>query len=140
MTSGIWEWPRFGLASWYSEQDPGITPWTASGERFSDGALTAAMWDLPFGSCVQVTNLWTLDKAMVRINDRGPAMRLVHQGRLIDLSAGAFAKLADLGEGLVPVQVELLDPHRCQMPTHQASRPLERQPASSEIDSVGTAG
>lgn len=112
-------WPRIGLASWYSEQDPGINPSTANGEPFRDGTLTAAIWDLPFGSCVEVTHLRALRHVAVRINDRGPHPRLVAQGRLIDLSRSAFAQLADLHEGLIPVQLELVDPHRCLNPTPQ---------------------
>ncbi len=116
--SGFW-WPRIGLASWYSEQDPGIHPSTANGELFHDGALTAAIWDLPFGSCVEVTNLRTLRHVAVRINDRGPHPRLVAQGRVIDLSRSAFEQLGDLQEGLMPVQLELADSHRCMNPTPQ---------------------
>ena len=115
-------WPRVGLASWYSEQDPGIHRATASGERFADDAFTAAMWSIPFDSCVRVTNLKTFEQVTVRVNDRGPHQRLLLQGRLIDLSRAAFAKLADLDEGLIPVELELL-----------------ASPACAGIDSLGPA-
>jgi len=108
------------LASWYSQQDPGVSPLTANGEPFTDSTFTAAMWDLPFDSCVQVTNLHTLQRVAVRINDRGPHHRLVRQGRLIDLSRAAFAQVADLHEGLIPVQVEIMDVGVC-----QASPPVQ---------------
>lgn len=104
---GLWDWPRIGLASWYSEQDPGVTSLTASGEQFLETGLTAAMWELPFDACVQVTNLRTLDRVVVRVNDRGPHRRLMLQGRVIDLSLAAFSRLADPQEGLIPVRVEL---------------------------------
>ena len=73
---------------------------TASGERASPGALTAAHRSLPFGSHVRVTNRRNGKSVVVRINDRGPFVR----GRIIDLTpAGARA----LGfNGLAPVSVE----------------------------------
>ena len=106
ITSGTSEEPRVGLASWYSEYDPGVTPLTANGEAFQDEALTAASWELPFNSCIQVTNLLTFDKVVVRVNDRGPHKRLVLRGRIIDLSRAAFEQLADLQQGLIPVQID----------------------------------
>ena len=73
---------------------------TASGERASPGALTAAHRSLPFGSRVRVTNRRNGKSVVVRINDRGPFVR----GRIIDLTpAGARA----LGfNGLAPVSLE----------------------------------
>ena len=82
--------------------------WTASGEYFDENALTAAMWKVPFGTKVKVTNLRNGKSAIVRINDRGPAKRLVRQGRMIDLSKGAFMKLASLKKGIIEVKVEIL--------------------------------
>ena len=103
-------WPMVGVASWYSEQDPGVQPQTASGELFRDTDLTAAAWGLPLESCLLVTNLNTLQRVAVRVNDRGPHQRLLRQGRVIDLSRAAFARVADLNDGLIPVQV---DPAPC---------------------------
>lgn len=73
---------------------------TASGERVSPGALTAAHRTLPFGSRVRVTNKRNGRSVVVRINDRGPFVR----GRVIDLTpAGARA----LGfSGLAPVVLQ----------------------------------
>ena len=82
--------------------------WTASGERFDEDALTAAMWGVPFGTYVKVTNLANNKSVIVRINDRGPAKRLVKKGRVIDLSKGAFEKIADLRMGVIKVRVEVL--------------------------------
>ncbi len=70
---------------------------TASGERLSPGALTAAHRTLPFGTMVRVTNNRTGRSVVVRINDRGPFVR----GRVIDLTPGAaqalgFSGLADV--------------------------------------------
>jgi peptidoglycan lytic transglycosylase len=75
---------------------------TASGERVSSGALTAAHRSLPFGTMVRVTNKRTNKSVVVRINDRGPFVR----GRVIDLTpAGARA----IGmSGLAPVSLAVV--------------------------------
>ena len=75
---------------------------TASGERVSSGALTAAHRSLPFGTMVRVTNNRTNKSVVVRINDRGPFVR----GRVIDLTpAGAHA----IGmSGLAPVSLAVV--------------------------------
>ena len=75
---------------------------TASGERVSVRALTAAHKTLPFGTRVRVTNRRNGRSVVVRINDRGPFVR----GRVIDLTpAGAHA----LGfSGLAPVTVTII--------------------------------
>ena len=75
---------------------------TASGERVSSGALTAAHRSLPFGTMVRVTNTRTSKSVVVRINDRGPFVR----GRVIDLTpAGASA----IGmSGLAPVSLAVV--------------------------------
>lgn len=83
-----------GIASVYSSGP------TASGERFSSSALTAAHRTLPFGTRVRVTR--GARSVIVRITDRGPFVR----GRVIDLTpAGARA----LGfSGLAHVRLEVL--------------------------------
>ena len=82
--------------------------WTASGERFDENALTAAMWGVPFGTRVKVTNLENNMSIIVTINDRGPSKKLVRRGRVIDLSRGAFEKIADLKEGVIKIKVEVI--------------------------------
>lgn len=72
-----------GIASVYTDHR------TASGERFSARALTAAHRTLPFGTRVRVTSVRTGRSAIVRINDRGPFIR----GRIIDLSPAAAAHI-----------------------------------------------
>ena len=72
-----------GIASVYSDHR------TASGERFSARALTAAHRTLPFGTRVVVTAPRTGRSVVVRINDRGPFVR----GRIIDLSPAAANQL-----------------------------------------------
>lgn len=75
---------------------------TASGERVSPGALTAAHRTLPFGTLVRVTNERNGRSVVVRINDRGPFVR----GRVIDMTpAGARA----LGfSGLAQVSLDVI--------------------------------
>jgi rare lipoprotein A len=75
---------------------------TASGERASPGALTAAHPTLPFGTRVRVTNRNNGRSVVVRINDRGPFVR----GRIIDLTPAAaralgISSLADVSVDVV---------------------------------------
>lgn len=98
----------FGTASWYSERDRGIRPTTANREKFDDGKITAAMWGVPFGTLVKVTNTASGKFVVVRVNDRGPARRLVRKGRIIDLTKEAFSRIAPLRKGLVSVEITIL--------------------------------
>ena len=88
-----------GIASVYA-YDGGRT---ASGERASPGALTAAHRTLPFGTMVRVTNRSSGRSVVVRINDRGP---FVH-GRIIDLTPAAARELGF--SGLANVEVDVVD-------------------------------
>ncbi|MFP4473012.1 MAG: septal ring lytic transglycosylase RlpA family protein [Candidatus Omnitrophota bacterium] len=97
-----------GQASWYSEQSPGVRPTTANMEIFDDSAMTCAMWDVPFGQKLKVTNIKNGRSVIVRVNDRGPHKRYVRRGRVIDLSKGAFQKLSDPDNGLISVRVQFL--------------------------------
>jgi rare lipoprotein A len=72
---------------------------TASGERVSPGALTAAHRSLPFGTRVRVVNKKNGRSVTVRINDRGPFIR----GRVIDLTPAAARQLGF--SGLAPVSL-----------------------------------
>lgn len=74
---------------------------TASGERVSPGALTAAHRTLPFGTKVRVTNDRTGRSVVVRINDRGPFVR----GRIIDVTPAAARALGFSGLTKVTVNV-----------------------------------
>jgi rare lipoprotein A len=75
---------------------------TASGERVSPHAMTAAHKTLPFGSKVRVTNLRNGRSAVVRINDRGPFVR----GRIIDVTPAAAHALGF--SGLAPVKLDVV--------------------------------
>ena len=95
-----------GLASWYGGGEP-LNRRVAMGHRFDPEAPEAAMWDVPFGTLVKVTNAENGRSIVVRITDRGPA-RWFRKRRAIDLTRRAFAEIAPLRQGLVPVVVERL--------------------------------
>ncbi len=93
---------NFGKATFYGAALDGN--YTASGEIFDMYAMTAAHKTLPFGTVVNVTNLANDKKVEVRITDRGP----YGPGRVIDLSSGAFEKVASLGTGVINAQLEIV--------------------------------
>lgn len=68
------------------------------------GELCAANPWLPMGSYVKVTNKENGKSVIVKINDRGP----FGAGRIIDLDKVAFAKIANLGQGVVDVKMEVV--------------------------------
>ena len=92
-----------GVASYYADKFNGRR--TASGESFSNTALTAAHRSLPFGSKVRVTNPANGKSVVVRINDRGP----FHGGRVIDLSRSAASQLGIVQRGHGRVELAVLD-------------------------------
>lgn len=95
---------EFGQATFYGKAVQGSG--TASGETFDYNKLTAAHRTLPFGTIVRVTNLNNGKTVDVEINDRGPH----GAGRIIDLSEAAFAAIASLGAGVIPVQYQVITP------------------------------
>ncbi len=94
-----------GIASWYSKTDPFINRHTANGEVFDDRKLTCASWHHPFGTRLKVTNLQNGKSVVCRVNDRGPNKRL---HRAIDLTIGAFKKIASPNRGLIRVSISKL--------------------------------
>ena len=89
---------HYGIGDGYNGQI------TASGERFDAYGLTAAHRTLPFGTKLLVSNPATGLSVVVKINDRGP----FHSGRDIDLSYGAFSKLAKTSSGTARVCYSLI--------------------------------
>lgn len=89
------------LASWYGEEHRGSL--MANGQRFDPDRLTAASWFYDLGTKVIVTH--ENRSVVVEITDRGPAKMFLKEGRKIDLSRAAFAKLADPDLGLIDVTV-----------------------------------
>lgn len=95
--------PTRGTASWYGEEYRGRP--MANGQPFDPEALTCASFDFPLGAWLRVRCLTTGRTVCVQVTDRGPARRLM---RLVDLSRAAFAEVAALRTGVVPVEVEML--------------------------------
>lgn len=91
-----------GSASYYAAKFDGRR--TASGERFSNTAMTAAHRTLPFGTLVRVTNVANGRSVVVRINDRGP----FSAGRMIDVSRAAADELGLVARGHGTVELALI--------------------------------
>ncbi len=77
---------------------------TSLGEKVMPWHLIAAHKTLPLPCVVKVTNLENGKSVKVRVNDRGPFI----DGRLIDLSPRAAAKIEMKDRGLARVKVEVL--------------------------------
>jgi rare lipoprotein A len=91
--------PQFvGVASWYGEDHQGKL--MANGKPFDRHKMTAAAWNLPLGTVVQVVNRKNGKSVIVTITDRGPHQRL---NRAIDLSEAAAKKLDFIRDGLTTV-------------------------------------
>jgi rare lipoprotein A len=120
-----------GWASWYGPGFAGRP--TASGERFSPQALTAAHRSWPLGTRARVTNLETGQQVKVTINDRGPFAD--PERRVIDLSRAAATQIGMVRQGVGPVRVTLIDtprprPRRVSHVARASRRPVgaERSP------------
>lgn len=96
---GITGYSESGKASYYAMKYQFRK--TANGERFNNFSMTAAHKKLPFGTWVIVTNLNNNKTVKVRINDRGPFV----DGRIIDLTRTAFAKIESLDKGITEVEI-----------------------------------
>lgn len=91
-----------GIASWYGTKFHKVR--TSSGEKYDMYALTAAHKTLPLPTYVKVHNLDNGKTAIVKVNDRGP----FHEGRILDLSYAAAAKLGVFPKGTANVEIEAL--------------------------------
>ncbi len=112
-----------GLASWYGPNFHGKR--TSNGEVYDMEAMTAAHKTLPLDTWVEITNLDSGSKAVVRVNDRGPFV----DGRIIDLSKAAARELGVLGPGTARVEVVALGYRK--LGTGVAGRPAEYEPPAS---------
>lgn len=118
-----------GVASWYG---PGFhQAATSNGERYDMHAMTAAHKTLPLPSYVQVTNLSNGKSIVVRVNDRGP----FKDGRIIDLSLTAAAKLDMQRAGTALVEVRAITPGKSALPQGNSIKALYVQAGA-----FGTAG
>jgi len=88
-----------GNASYYGYQDGYAWRTTASGETMNPKAMTTAHRYLPFGTRLLVTNQRNGKSVVVKVNDRGPFVG----GRVLDLSHGAFTRLASSSQGVTQV-------------------------------------
>ena len=86
-------------ATWYGNQFHGRM--TASGERFNQHAMTCASNKYKLGTHLKVTNTANGKPVVCRVNDRGK----LGKGVVVDLSKGAFAKIAPLSKGKIKVEV-----------------------------------
>lgn len=75
----------------------------ANGNIFDKNALTCAHNSYPFGTKLKVS--YQGKSVVVTVTDRGGFNKL---GRVIDLSEGAFKKLAPLSKGVIKVKIEKL--------------------------------
>jgi len=110
-----------GYASWYG---PESGSQVANGERFRPDAVTGANTTLPLPSYVEVTDLDSGHRILVRINDRGPFAR----GRIIDLSRGAAAQLGTLRKGIARVRVQVVQPSEKDRALLRDGKPARRLP------------
>ena len=89
------------VASWYNLEGRK----TASGEVFRTHSLTCASNSHKMGTKLLVTNTKNNKSVVVRVNDTGGFSKY---GRTLDLSQGAFSKIAHLGQGTVKVKIKKL--------------------------------
>lgn len=96
------EFEEVGAASWYGADFHG--KYTANGEIYDSGAMSAAHRTLPLPSMVRITNLRNGRVAIVRVNDRGP----FSGDRVIDVSEKAAEELGFKDQGTTKVYIQLL--------------------------------
>lgn len=88
-----------GKATYYGQHWTGRL--TASGERFHADSLTCAHKTLPFGTLLEVTDIKTKQKLVVKVNDRLPSW----SGVLIDLTYGAAKEFNMIKKGVLTVSI-----------------------------------
>lgn len=91
--------------SWYGKGFDGKP--TASGYLYNSKELTCASNTYPFGTVLKVTNKENKKSVIVVVTDRGSFSK--KYGRSIDLSKTAFNKIAKSGEGLIKVDIEVVN-------------------------------
>lgn len=90
-----------GVASWYGERFHNKR--TASGELFNMNDMTCASNTHKMGTKLLVTNKANGKSVVVKVNDTGGFKKY---GRTLDLSKGAFAKIANTKKGLIDVTIK----------------------------------
>ena len=89
----------FYESTWYNL--PGNI--TKSGEVFNSNKMTCASNKFPIGTILKVTNKKNKRSVIVRVNDTGKM-----SDNVIDLSKGAFKKIAKLEEGRIKIRVNII--------------------------------
>ena len=87
--------------SWYGKAFHGN--YTKSGDIFNMHALTCASNTHKIGTRLKVTNPETKKSVIVIVNDTGSFSRVT-----LDLSSGAFKRIADLKLGIIKVIIKVL--------------------------------
>ncbi|AKI27392.1 hypothetical protein [Moraxella phage Mcat8] len=90
-------------ATYYSDKFHGRK--TANGERYNQNALTCASNQYKLGTRLKVTNKANGKSVVCRVNDRGGFGKY---GTTLDLSKGAFKKIAPLSKGKIKVTIRRL--------------------------------
>lgn len=101
LTLSSYSFAESGIASYYGGKFHGRT--TASGEVFNKWAMTTASNSHKMGTKLEVTNKANGKSVVVRVNDTGGFKKY---GRTLDLSRGAFAKIANTNKGLIEVTIK----------------------------------
>jgi rare lipoprotein A len=97
-----------GIASWYGKPEHGRT--TASGTTYNMYDMTVAHPTLPFGTKLLVFNRTNGKSVIVEVTDRLPKVWTKPQyGRVIDMSYASAKKLGMVMDGVVPVEVMVLE-------------------------------
>lgn len=89
------------VASWYNLDGRK----TASGEVFRTHSLTCASNTHKLGTYLKVTNTANDKSVVCKVNDTGGFSKY---GRTLDLSKGAFSKIAPLSQGTAKVTIKKL--------------------------------
>ncbi len=88
-------------ATWYGENFNGNV--TFSGEKFDMNKMTCASNYFPIGTKLKVINKENGKCVIVRVNDKGAMSKYT-----IDLSKGAFKRIAELKTGIIDVNVKVI--------------------------------
>ena len=92
-----------GMATYYSAKTHGRM--MANGTRYDKNQLFCAHKKLPFGTKIRVVNKKNGREVIVDVRDRGPFAK----GRVIDLSNKAAELLGMLSDGVVPVELWVIE-------------------------------
>lgn len=88
-----------GLASFYGHGDGYAWQTMANGQRMNPQAMITAHPSLPLGARLRVVNRDNGKSVLVTVADRGP----YYGGRILDLSYGAFQRIASAGQGVARI-------------------------------------